>query len=221
MAVATTTAIALALAAASAGLQYQNTRRTAQKQDNALADSIRNQSARQRVVDSKVNDEVRKLEASRSNDERATALQNYTQTLKRNAGALQQGLTPGVGSDTFKADAAQASTDATKYAGDTAGLMARVDAPNMQRQGEAFSRGMLGTDIDVESRGARGQAFLDELRLRGIRRSPWMDAAATMASSYAGGMAGGAMGGAGMASGGATAGAGAGGSATWRWGGGG
>ena len=39
--------------------------------------------------------------------------------------------------------------------------MARIEAPRLQRQGEAFDYGRLATDIDGLSREAAGQSFID------------------------------------------------------------
>ena len=41
----------------------------------------------------------------------------------------------------------------------------------MQRQREATSAGKLGTDIGMIGRESKGQQFIDDLRLRAIRRS--------------------------------------------------
>lgn len=180
MAIATSTAIGLALAAAAAGTSYVNTRNTERRQDSQLATGIRNQSAKQREADAKVNDEVKQLEASRSADERTSRLDDFMQTLRTNKGQIEGGLTPGIGSEAFRGDAAAAAGKVQAGAANSADLLSRIDAPGMQRQGEAFSYGRLGTDIGLIGREARGQDFLDQLRLRAIRRNPWMDAASSI-----------------------------------------
>ena len=83
-----------------------------------------------------------------------------------------------LGSDAFKDYAQQGAQGVQQYADKSAGLMSRIDAPGMQRMGEGFSRGHLGTDVGLIAREASGQAFMDDLRLRSIRRNPWIDAAA-------------------------------------------
>jgi hypothetical protein len=196
MALATSTIAALAVAAAAAGAQAYNTRQTARRQDSAAADSIRNQSRRQRDIDAKVNENVKKLEGSNAADERAEALQSYADQLRRKQAMAGAGL-DGPGGSAFQSDAAIAEQGVSDYGATNAGLLSRIDAPTMQRQGEARDVGFLGTDINLESRAAQGQSFIDDLRLRAIRRNPWIDAAATAASAYAGSMGGGAaMGGA-------------------------
>lgn len=176
MAVATSTAIALALAAASAGVGYYNTQSTLKKQDQQAALGIQNQSRIQQKADAKVQAEVDDLAKSRSEEHRREALDSYMQTLVANKSKLQQGLTPNFGSQTFQADSAKAAGGVQQYAADEAGLMARMDAPNDQRREEAYGYGKLGTDISLIGRESAGQRFLDELRLRAIRRNPGLDA---------------------------------------------
>lgn len=177
-------AIPAIIAVVGAGMQVYNTQRTASKQDAAAARSIRNQSKKQEEVDARVNKEVQELSQSNSADERAKALSNYTDTVRQGSGEITAGLTPGIGSDIFKADAAKGAQGTLDYAGNIAGLMSRIDAPNMQRRGEAFGYGRLATDTNMLAREARGQAFLDELRMRSIVRNPWMDAAGSALQSY-------------------------------------
>lgn len=199
MVMATSTAVALALAAAAAGTQYYNTERTAHRQDASLADSIRHQSKIQKEGDAKVNETVDKLAASRADAARESRLEDYRQVLQRNRGKTQAGLTPAVGGEAFKADSAQAANDAAAYADTNAGLMARMDAPGLQRQAEGFDYGRLGTELGLVGRESQGQQFLDQIRLNGIRRNAKLDLAAGLMSAAAGGVAGGAGGAAGSA----------------------
>lgn len=179
MAIATATAIALALAAASAGTSYYNTVQTQKRSDKALATQIRNQGAKQRMADGKVNEEVDRLKGSTAEDSRKKGLDSYMMSLLANRSKLHEGLGGDVGSKTFRADSAAAGENVDAYAGDTAGLMARMDAPGQQRQQEAFGYGKLGTDLGLIGREASGQNFIDQLLVqRASRRSPWMDALA-------------------------------------------
>lgn len=179
MAVATTTWLALAALAASAGVQYENNRQTVNRADNVAVQSLHGQAAKQKQADARVEEEVQSLKNSTADSERQQRLANYMDTIQRSKGAMTNGLTPQVGSDTFKADAATALAGVEKGAADRAGLMARVDAPLMQRQGEGFGFGKLATDIDRIGSESRGMQFVDELRMRAIRRNPYMDLAAS------------------------------------------
>ncbi len=172
--------IALAAAAAS---QY-NTQQTAKKQDNALAIDLTNQGRKQKEADSKVNAEVAKLQGSTADASRRKSLDDYTQTLMRGRKNTDAGLTQSIGSGAFQADQAAAVQGVDAYGAHNADLMSRIDAPVMQRQGEAFDYGHLGTDLELVKRQAAGQEFLDKLRYSRIQRNPWIDAAAAGASAY-------------------------------------
>lgn len=168
------------------GASLYNTQQTAKKADSAQARLIRNQARKQGELDQRVNKEVQDLSQSNSADERAKALTNYTDTVRRGSSDITAGLTPGIGSAAFK-DAGKAATDGTLgYANNIADLMSRIDAPTMQRRGEAFGYGRLATDTNMLAREARGQAFLDELRMRQVQRNPWLDALSGVASGFGG-----------------------------------
>lgn len=175
----------LLLVAAAAAQEY-NSEQVAKHQDQQAAIGIMEQGRKQKQADSKVNDEVQKLASSNADDERATRLQDYMTTLARGKQTAQAGLnTPQIGGSAFQADASKAAGQVQDNAATTAGLMARIDAPGMQRQGEAFDYGNLATDLDLIKRQAAGEDFLNQLRIRAIRRNPWIDLAAAGASGYA------------------------------------
>lgn len=178
--------------AAAAALQYDNTQRTARRQDSAAADAIRHQSGIQRQADARVGETVQRLAGSSSAASEKVRLDDYMQVLRRNKGTVQAGLAPVIGSEAFKTDSAAAANDAQSYAQKTAGLMARMDAPGMQRQQEGFDYGKLATDLGLIGRDSQGQAFLDQVRMNGIRRSAKKDLAAGLLNAYAGAAAGGA-----------------------------
>jgi len=190
MVMTTGTAIALALAAAAAGTEYVNTENTADRQDNAAAQAIQNQSKIQKQADTTVDAAVSKLAASNASDARTARLQDYLQVLRQNKGSTDAGLTPTVGSDAFRTDAASAANDTNAYAQKTAGLLSRIDAPQIQRQQEGFDYGNLATDLGLIGRESQGQNFLDQLRQSRIRRNAKLDLAAGLMSSGAGAAAG-------------------------------
>lgn len=192
MAIATSTAIGLALAAAAAGGSYYNTQQTAKRQDQAAADSIRNQSLLQRKADTQVDSAVQKLQGSTSADANAQRLDDYMNVLRRNKATTDNGLAPTIGSQTFQTDAATRATGANDFAAKTAGLMARMDAPQMQRQQEGFDYGNLATNIGLVGRESQGQNFLDQLRLNAIRRNAKIDLASGLLMAGAGGVMNGA-----------------------------
>jgi hypothetical protein len=199
--IATSTWVALALAAAAAGTQYYNTERTAKRQDSALATQIRNQGKRQSEADAKVAGQVEAMKGSTAEASRRKALDDYTGALQSRKARIESGLTPAIGSDAFKADATQAANDSFAYGTENAGLLSRIDAAGDQRRSEGFGFSNLASDLNLIGRDARGQNFLDELRLRAIRRNAGLDAAASLMSGASGAMMSGASGGGGAGSG--------------------
>lgn len=183
--------IPIALMAAGTLAQQAETERVTRKQDEATAQGLLNQSRRQQEADRRVNDEIAQLETSTAADDRAQRLGQYMQQLQRGQRQALSGLNSPIGGATFQADAGAARAGADNAAATTAGLMSRIDAPQLQRQQEAFGYGKLATDLDMEARASRGQQFIDQLRLRQIRRRPEVDLLAGLATSAGGAMAGG------------------------------
>lgn len=187
--------IPLAISLAGAALQADETSRVQRKNEDTLNTQLIQRGNRQRTADERVDKEVQELADSTSEDERVKRLGQYMDTLERGKRMATAGLTPNVGSSAFQQDAAQAAADVMTGAGQRAGLMARIDAPQLQRQGEAFSYGRAATDLDLIKRQAEGDEFVNQIRLRAIRRRPEIDLIAGALSSAGGAMAGGAAGG--------------------------
>lgn len=183
--------IPLAIMAAGTLAQQSETERVTRKQDEATAQGLLSQSRRQQDADRRVSDEVNNVAASTSADERAQRLGEYVTQLQRGRKQAVAGLEAPFGGTTFQADTGAARAGADAAAQTTAGLMSRIDAPQLQRQGEAFGYGRLATDIDMAARDSRGQQFVDQMRLRAIRRRPEVDLLAGLATAAGGAMAGG------------------------------
>lgn len=195
-------AVPYIIMAAATAAQVQNERSTLKRQDAQAATGIRNQAAKQREADARVDQQVQEISQSTAADERAEALGSYMDTLRRNRGTSEAGLDGAVGGDAFRADSAAAAQGVQQYGQQNAELMARIDAPGMQRRNEAFGYGRTATDLSLLGRESAGQAFIDELRLKAIRKNPWIDAAAGVAMGAAMGMDTGAGGGSKLTKGG-------------------
>ena len=185
MAIATATALALAAGLGSAGLTAYNTNKTAKKQDRVAADGIRKQAENQRQVNARLNQTISEAQKSNPDDERKTTQAQYLTQLLASMGQAKTGLAKRGISEQFDEQAAGASADIGSYGNDIAGLFSRMDAPILQRQGEQNAYGNLGMDLDVLGGNVRGDAFLNELKMKSIRRNPWLDLAAGLASGYA------------------------------------
>lgn len=183
--------IPIAIALAGTAAQQAETQRVERKQDRETAQGLLSQSRRQQEADRRVNDEIAQLETSTADAARNDRLGQYMQQLQRGRKQAVAGLEGPIGGATFQADAGAARAGADNAAATTAGLMSRIDAPQLQRQQEAFGYGKLATDLDMEARASRGQQFIDQLRLRQIRRRPEVDLLAGLATAAGDSMAGG------------------------------
>lgn len=181
--------VAAALTAAATGAQMYNQRRTAKKQDNALASRLRGQAQRQREADAKVQQIIADQAASTPDDERLTASRNYQQALRQARGQAEGGLVPMSGaSDAFKESGRQAAAGIGDYGERLAGLLSTIDAPAMQRRNEGLALNRRAGELDILSRFDQGNTWLDDLRLRAIRRNPWVDAFSQVAAGASRGM---------------------------------
>lgn len=176
---ALTTGTAMALMAASAAASAYNTNRTAKKQDGQAAAGIRQSASRQRQAEAKVNDSVKELETSRSGDEASERMGSYMDALRRGKGATEAGMNQNIGSEAFRAGSADAAGQVNADAGRVAGLMSRMDAPGIQRQGEAFGYGNLATEVGLIGKESQSDEWINRLRMNSIKRNPWIDAAAS------------------------------------------
>lgn len=183
--------VPMVIAAVGAGASYYNTQQTAKRQDNALADQIRAQGQRQREADSLVQDAILQQQGSTPDEARKASLDQYLGQLQRTQGDATAGLGQiGAVSDRFGQDAAGAAGDIAATGQRTADIMSRIDAPLLQRQNEGISFGRLGSELGRVGMLSESDRYLGDIRMRGIRRNPWIDAAAAGAQGYAGAMGG-------------------------------
>ncbi len=183
--------IPLAMSAIGAGVNYNEQRKVAKRQDNILAGQIQQNSARQAEADRAVSDTLRNAATSTSEDSKTSAAAQYLDQVR----AAQAGATRGLGqvgavSGAYQQAANDAALGVGDYASQTANLMARIDAPAQQRRQEADASDRLRSDLSLIGRKAAGDDYLAQLRLRNVRANPWAGAAAQLMGGAAQGMAG-------------------------------
>lgn len=180
-------AVPLIMTAVGAGVSAYNTKQTAKKQDKQLATQIRNQSTKQKQADQRLNQELETMKQSTSAEARTKRMGDYTQALQRGRKAAVGGLeAPMIGGSAFVSDSANAASAVDATGTQTADWMSRIDAPGLQRTTEGRGIDMTGQDFGITAREAKGQNYLDELKLRSIRRNPWLDMASGLLTSGAG-----------------------------------
>lgn len=177
--------IPLAISAAAGGAQLYNQDRVASRADRIAAQGIRQQGARQRDVNARVDQEVSRIEGSDPARDREVANAQFMEQLRRSRAAAGGG-TPVVGaSSRYNDEVADSDAAVQTTAARVADLMARARAPYLQREREAQGFDRLRSDVGMIDRAAQGDAFLNQLRLRGVRANPWIDALAGVAQGYA------------------------------------
>lgn len=173
-------------------VQNANTKRTARKQDNQLAKQLRTQRQHQQEADQQVRQLIDKRAQSDDTREKTQSLGQYMQALHAAQGASTRPLNQvGRVSDDYTQQANDAALGVSQYGANQADMLASIDAPMLQRQRESTNNLRFGTSLDAIRRRAEGDDFLNQLRLGGIRRDPWLDFAANAAMGYAGARASG------------------------------
>lgn len=163
---------------------------TARKQDRATADGILRQAALSRKADDQVGQNIRQLEKSTPEPDRAAANSDFLAALRE--ASAQDGAnfgTPGATSARF----GQASDVVRKTVGNDsaamAGRLARIDAPVNQRVRESQGRADTASRLSMLDRDSQAQDFLTRLKTASIQTNPWITAATELGSSAAASMA--------------------------------
>lgn len=178
--------VPLLLSTVGTGAQVYNTNKTARKQDNRLAAQLRDQASKQRKADAKTSELIQKTAKSDATDEKAQSLGDFLQRLKMAQGNANRPMQQvGAVSDEYRQDAQEAALGASNYGQRIAGLLSSIDAPGQQRVNEATDALRFGQEIDQIKRFSAGDDFLHQMKLRGIRRNPWLDAAGGIAKGAA------------------------------------
>lgn len=163
------------------------------RQDKEAASGILQQQALERKANSRVNQEIQKVKGSNPDAERATATNEYIAALRK-AGLTTGGpalATPAGGvSGRFAQDVSSARASSGADARGLAGILARIDAPNLQRTREATSRAGAASDLEELSRQAGATDFLTKLRTSAIQPNPLLSGVGQGLSAYGSAMAG-------------------------------
>lgn len=188
--------IAAATSAAAGGVSVYNTKKTAHRQDQQMAEGVRQQSKRQQEANAKVNELIQKTKGSNAEGDKTAALQQYMQQLGVSRGGAEAGLGDVSGASGAFANATNdARSGVADYGSQVAGLMSRIDAPMRQRDRENDWRNNFGSELDRIKRFSAGDDFLNNLKLNNIKRNPWLDVASSVigaaGSAAAGGYGGG------------------------------
>lgn len=181
---------AVGIAVASAiGSAYQQDR-VARQQDRIAAQNIQNQARAEQTASAKINEMLQRVAESNPQDARQQRMDEYLATLQQGAqaGAINDG--PGAFSDAYRQSVAGAQAGLDEYGNTRAGLMARLDAPVIQRMNEGVLFDSARNDIRGIGRNANQDDFLARLQIQNTRANPWVQAGLGAAGAYGSAMAG-------------------------------
>lgn len=172
---------ALLTQALSQGVGAHNEDRAHRRQSREFRRGLRQQEARQAQADARLSDVLTDIEGSGPEAERTRLNDEYMQQLMRTR-RQQTGSLPtlATGSARHAADTEAARADVSNYGTRLADIMARVDAPHLQRRQEhqAINRGAV--DVGQIANFAQGDDFLARLRASQIRPNPWVAALSSL-----------------------------------------
>jgi len=189
--------VATAVVLIGAAANQYNTHQVQKRQDNELGLQIQQRAARQQDADKEVMKTIADRAANTGDSARTSMLDQYANQVRAAQGSATSGLRQVGGvSDAYRQAANDAALGISDYAGDTASLMSRIDAPTRQRQEEAQQNAQLSTALSLIGNRSAGDDFMSNLRLQGIRRNPGLDAFVQAANAYASSAGGGGGGGA-------------------------
>ena len=181
------------IAAVSAGTTGYAQNQALKRQDREAAANILAQGAANREASQRVNKTVQELKTSTPDDAIAQRREAYTAALRKNQPGTESAALPTFSgaSMRFAEDVGGARAASAASGAEDADIMARLDAPALQRQAEAQRAAGAASDISLISGRAGGQNALSQIRRAGIQVDPWLTAAGQIGSAYAGGLAAG------------------------------
>jgi hypothetical protein len=183
-------AIPYILTALGTGISAKQSHDVAKQQDQEAAAGIRLQGATQAEANNQVNAQIDELAKSNANADREAANADFMTQLQRSRGVAQASTAniPGA-SARYAGDVASADLASQATGAKVADLMARINAPSLQRQREALTGQRTGVNLEVLQRRSAGDDFLRQLRQRSIHANPWVSAGASLLSGAGAGMA--------------------------------
>jgi hypothetical protein len=181
--------VPLVISALGTGATAYSAREQAKDADQVAAQGIRQQASRQREADEQVSAEVGALEKSSPEAARQQATEAFMGQLRRTRGQAVSGGPTGASSGRYNADLDEAGSDVQNFGSKVASTMARINAPGLQRQAEGQGFARLASNLSTVGRNSGGDAFLNQLRLRGVGKNPWLEGGGQILTGVGNGMA--------------------------------
>lgn len=184
--------IPLVMAALGTGVSVYNQNQTAKKQDNTLAQQIRDQQAIQQKANSRTSQLINQQSQQTDQPQKQASQAQFANQLAANQPeALNPLKSVGAVSDAYKSAGANAAQGITSYGNNQADLLSSIAAPGQQRRENQKNLDDYSTDIGNLKTQLGGQDFLSQLKLQGIRQNPYLSAASGLLGAGAGAMSSG------------------------------
>lgn len=191
--------VAVGTAVVAAAASYENNQQVAHKQDRETASQLRQQFNLQHQQDAQTQQLIQKTAQSSPDAAKSSLLDKFMQQMQASQGNATHPLGQvGNVSDAYTKAANDATLGVSNYGTNNAKLLSAIDAPGLQRQGEAANLSRYGTGLNEVKRQSAADQFLSQMRLQGIRPNPWLTAVSDGAKSYGMAKAGSAGGGSGV-----------------------
>ncbi len=180
--------VGIAVASAIGSAYQQN--QVARQQDRLAAQNIQNQARAEQTASAKINEMLTQVAESNPQAARQQRMDEYLATLQQGAqaGAINDG--PGGFSDAYRQSVAGAEGALDTYGTTRAGLMARLDAPVIQRMNEGVLFDATRNDIRGIGRKPNQDDPLARLQIQGTQANPWVEAGLGVAGAYGSARAG-------------------------------
>lgn len=177
---------AVGAAVAAAVVQQYNTAQTEKKRNRATVASIQEQQRNQREANKATQENLDKLAQSTPEDEYQGRANDIRTQLRQKQAMALAGIQNTGGGEAVTEMAAAARPQAVGYGDDINRWISGIDAPMLQRQGEAWDRQNVENRLNRLRRDSAQEDALLRLKLAGIRENPWLNILSQGLSAYAG-----------------------------------
>jgi hypothetical protein len=168
------------------GTTYYNNTNLANQQDRELAANLRQQGDLQQQATQKTNQLIQQTADSSPATAKQSLLQQYTNELQRKKASSTNGLAQvGNVSSAYTKAANDAASGISTYGNTTADLLSSIDAPALQRQGEAANLSSFGSQLGQIKANSQADNYLSQMRLQGLHLNPWLQGLSSAAQSFA------------------------------------
>lgn len=157
-----------------------NRKHAANKRDEEAAAAIMRQQRIGEEANQEVSSRLNDLSQRSTADEQAAAKSDYTQAVKNTLAKKQRGF-----SDAYDQRASRASQEVNQRIGKLSSLMSRVDAVQDESRQEGYQTADSFSKVRRVAKAARGQQFVDKLKVQSIQPNPWIDLIAQAGMAYA------------------------------------